>query len=304
MATWLAGWWGPGRGLRAGGAAEVRRPGACRTRELHLSSYPLFQVHLTKEPPDRREHDGVELTQLGSRLESEQILEPSPCLLESFESRLHRAGVLGAQLRRRTGVVADELPERVDAGGHLMERLGESEEEVGTASCGVGSWLGGGVHQRAEHRPNRDRAMLQRLEPLAQTRPEIRCAHSSHVQTATQLGVGQGRAGSRHLFVGDSTRLVQPPPCRRCDVTTLLDQLRELRSGVVDQFAHGVSQPIDGLGRGGGGDLGREEQVRREPDRGPHQGLHDPLPRRRPRPQRSHPEHEHRADRYLDEVVA
>ena len=176
--------------MRASGAAEVRRPGACRTPELHLSSYPLFQVHLTKEPPDRREHDGVELAQLRSRLDSEQVFEPSPRLLESFESRLHRAGVLGAQLRRRTGVVADELPERVDAGGHLMERLGESEEEVGHGLVRRGELLGGGVHQSAEHRPNRDSAMLERLEPLAQTRPEIRSAHRSHIQPATLLGGG------------------------------------------------------------------------------------------------------------------
>ena len=84
----------------------------------------------------------------------------------------------------------------------------------------------GGVRQGAEHRPDGDRAVLQRLEPLAQARPEVRRANGPHVQPATLLGVVQGRAGSRYLVVGDPTRLLQPPPSRRSDLTALLHQLR------------------------------------------------------------------------------
>src|SRR5690242_9660151 len=89
---------GVGRDLerRGIGTTEVRRSGACRTPELELASYPLLQVHLAEEPSDRREHDGVELPQLRSRLDGEQVLEPRPRLLEPFECRLEFGSVLGA----------------------------------------------------------------------------------------------------------------------------------------------------------------------------------------------------------------
>jgi hypothetical protein len=67
-----------------------------------LASYPLFQVHLTKEPPDRREHDGVELAQLRSRLDSQQVLEPSMRLASGqAEPAVRKALVLKERVSRR-----------------------------------------------------------------------------------------------------------------------------------------------------------------------------------------------------------
>ena len=138
------------RSSRAGETAEVRRPGTCRMRELELTAYPLFQIHLTQNPSDRREHDGVELAQLGRRLDGEQVLESSSRLLEPLESGLERKDVIGVQCHRRSGVIADELPERVDAGRNLAERLREPEVQVGQGRV-LGRSVFGGVDQCAEH---------------------------------------------------------------------------------------------------------------------------------------------------------
>ena len=110
------------------GSTEVRLPGACRTPEFELTSDALLQVHRAKEPTDRRERDGIELPQCRRRLNGEQVLEPSPRLLEPVESRLKRANVVGAKLRRRTGVLANELTERVDTSSDLVQRLGKPQK--------------------------------------------------------------------------------------------------------------------------------------------------------------------------------
>ena len=212
----------------------------------------------------------------------------------------------GAQPVRGVGLVADQLPERVDAGGHLAERLREPEEHVlgglvvepGGASCVAST--------SARNMPaDRDRRVLERLQALTQPRPHVGRSDGADVEPAALLGLQQGGADPGDV-VGDAARLAEPAPGGGASVAALARPARSARRPrAVQQVARSRRPARRWPGRRRRWrPCGGNSRFAAMPTAAPTSVSAIRCQAAALRAERADAEHEHAADRDLDEVRA
>jgi hypothetical protein len=137
------------------------------------------------------EQHGVEIPQprAAAGVVQEQRLDLGPVAAERVEG----GGELGLVGRARLlDLVADQVAERPHDRGHLAEQRGRGQSHLlGVGGVGV---LPRAVEHRTEERAQRHRAVLQRLQTLAQAALDLRGADGAHVEPAALVRLASARS--------------------------------------------------------------------------------------------------------------
>ena len=274
----VAGWSSTDAG--AGGQAALGK-------QAELAAYPLVQPQLVLQPPDGGAGGGVELDHVGRPGFGERGVEAGSRSEHAVLGGLETGDVVAAQADLDVALVTDQLAEGVGAGRQRAEGLGQVAEHVARGVL-VQPVAVGGFGHRAHQAADRHRRVLECLEALPEAGLDVRRTDGTHVETPPFLRPEQRGTDDRDV-VGDAPGVVEPLPGGTGQALRVsLGHGVELAGRPDQELADRVGQPVDRAAGVGAGDLRREDERGDDAHRCAHQGLGDPLPRRRLRADRSH----------------